>query len=215
MNRTGQETYTLLQQHHENGLQLLYERYGKRLYGYAVTSWQLSEDEAWNLVYQALLKTISNYRRYEFESEKKFSSFVFSIFCNLLRHHYRDEKKRTARVSLLSFDEALFEEAKDNPTLQAEREVQAKLVEEFVRSYWEEQPASEIYLNCLQSALEEMEDWERILLLQRAQQVPYSEIAHFVNKPEDQLKVYHQRARKKLMQCFARRLDMTKSNKRA
>jgi RNA polymerase sigma-70 factor (ECF subfamily) len=205
MSTPDQETtYTVLRQNREKGLQLLYEQYGTRLYSYAMTSWQLSEDEAWELVYDTLLKTISSSKQYEFESEKKFGSFIFTVFCNQLRRYYRDEKRRTARISFLSFDEALFDEAKDSPTLQTEREVQAQLVEQFVRAYWDEPDHGEAdeYLACLRTALDELEDWERVLLLQRAQQIPYSEIASFVNKPADQLKVYHQRARKKLLRRF-------------
>lgn len=211
MNTSNQETtYAVLQQNREKGLQALYERYGKRLYSYAIASWQLSEDEAWELVYETLLKTASSIKQYEFESEKKFGSFVFTVFCNLLRRYYRDEKRRAERISFLNFDEALFEEAKENPILQTERDVQAKLVKQFVSTYWEEQPSTVEYLACLQTVLDEFEDWERVLLLQRAQQIPYSEIAQFVNKPADQLKVYHQRALKKLMQRFVEALNMMK-----
>jgi RNA polymerase sigma-70 factor (ECF subfamily) len=211
MNTTDQETtYAVLQQNREKGLQVLYERYGKRLYGYAMTSWQLSEDEAWELVYETLLKTIPSAKQYEFESEKKFGSFVFTVFCNLLRHYYRDEKRRSARISFLKFDEALFDEAKDNPTLQAERDVQAQLVERFIRSYWEEPSTATAYLTHLQMVLDELEDWERVLLLLRAQDVPYAEIARYVDKPVDQLKVYHQRARKKLMQRFSEAISTMK-----
>jgi RNA polymerase sigma-70 factor (ECF subfamily) len=211
MSVSNQETtYTLLQQNREKGLQLLYERYGKRLYSYAITSWQLSEDEAWELVYETLLKTIPSTKHYEFESEKKFGSFVFTVFCNLLRHYYRDEKRRTARINFLTFDEALFDRAKDNPALQTERDVQAQLVEQFIRSYWEEPPVATTYLARLQMALDKLEDWERILLLLRAQDVPYSEIVRYVDKPVDQLKVYHQRARKKLMQLFTETVSTMK-----
>lgn len=211
MNSSDQDTtYAVLQQNRDKGLQALYERYGKRLHSYALVSWQLSEDEAWELVYETLLKTASSIKQYEFESEKKFGSFVFTVFCNLLRRYYRDEKGRAERISFLNFDEALFDEANENPLLQTERDVQAKLVEQFVRAYWEEQPSTVEYLACLQTVLDEFEDWERVLLLQRAQQIPYSEIALFVDKPADQLKVYHQRARKKLIQRFAEALNTMK-----
>jgi RNA polymerase sigma factor (sigma-70 family) len=195
-------TYAILRQNSENGLQILYERYGKRLYDYSINSWQLLEDEAWELVYETLLKTISSVKQYEFESEKKFGSFIFTIFCNLLRRYYRDEKKRAERISFLSFDETLFDEAKDDPTLQTERDVQAQLVGQFIHSYWEEESSTNQYLASLDMALNQLENWERVLLLQRAQGVPYSEIANFVDKPADQLKVYHQRARKKLIEHF-------------
>lgn len=212
MNTLGQETtYTLLQQNRTTGLQLLYERYGKRLFSYAITSWHTTEDTAWDLVYDTLLKTTLSVNHYEFESEAKFASFIFSIFCNLLRHHYRDKKRRAERMSMVNFDEALLDQAQDSTVLTTEREVQAKLVEEFLRSYWEEQPVSRLHLDCLQAVLDELEDWERVLLLQRAQNVAYSEIASFVNKPADQLKVYHQRARRKVTKRFVEKLNEIKS----
>jgi len=213
MNTSDREiTYTILQHNRQKGMQLFYERYGKQLYNYAITSWQLSEDEAWELAYETLLKISASIKEYEFESEKKFGSFVFTVFCNLLRNFYRDEKKRAERIRFLSFDEALFDESQDSPSLQTEREVQAQLVEQFVRAYWEEPRHDEakISLNCLYTALDGLEDWERVLLLQRAQQIPYAEIARFVNKPADQLKVYHQRARKKLMRRFFEAVEAEK-----
>jgi RNA polymerase sigma-70 factor (ECF subfamily) len=216
MNTSDQETtYTILQQNRQKGMQLLYERYGKQLYNYAITTWQLSEDEAWELAYETLLKISAGINEYEFESEKKFGSFVFTVFCNLLRNFYRDEKRRAERIRFLSFDEALFDESKDSPSLQTEREVQAQLVEQFVRAYWEEPRNDEAKtkLNCLHTALAGLEDWERVLLLQRAQQIPYAEIARFVNKPADQLKVYHQRARKKLLRRFFEAFEAEKSAK--
>lgn len=155
------------------------------------------------MVYQALLKTISNVNKYQFDSEKKFGSFIFTVFCNLIRRYYRDKKRNSERIQFLSFDEALYDEAKETPNLKTEREVQRKLVEEFICTYWNESSDSNLYLNCLERALNQLEDWEKILLLQRAQNVPYSEIAHFVDKPVGQLKVYHQRTRKKLLKYFA------------
>jgi DNA-directed RNA polymerase specialized sigma24 family protein len=50
----------------------------------------------------------------------------------------------------------------------------------------------------LERALDELEDWERILLLQRACETPYKNISELTGKPEDQLKVYHKRVLSKL-----------------
>ena len=48
-------------------------------------------------------------------------------------------------------------------------------------------------LIALNEALYEMEDWERMLLLMRSEGRAYSEIAKYIDKPENQLKVYYQR----------------------
>jgi RNA polymerase sigma-70 factor (ECF subfamily) len=74
------ETYKVVVRKDKEGVALLYERYGKKLYGYAVHSWKLSEDEAWNLIYKTLYKVLDATADYTFESEKKYSSFIFKVF---------------------------------------------------------------------------------------------------------------------------------------
>src|SRR5690606_15371333 len=54
-------------------------------------------------------------------------------------------------------------------------------------------------LNLLQFFLDKMEDWQRMLLLMRSQEMSYYEISKFVNKPEKHLKVYYKRLKKKLL----------------
>ena len=106
--------------------------------------------------------------RYSFENEQKRNAFVFKMHINYLRNYYRDNKSfenRNFEVELKDFESAKEEIAADtNPKL-----------------------------NLLQQLLDQMEDWERILLLMRGQDIPYSEISKFVNKPEKQLKVYYAR----------------------
>jgi hypothetical protein len=58
-----------------------------------------------------------------------------------------------------------------------------------------------------------MEDWERILLLMRGQNIPYSEISKFVHKPEKQLKVYYARLKKKLLEDMNETLNKIDSGK--
>ncbi|MCE3281192.1 MAG: hypothetical protein K0S44_3383 [Bacteroidetes bacterium] len=50
----------------------------------------------------------------------------------------------------------------------------------------------------LNEVLEKMEDWERMLLLMRSEGQPYSVIAKYIDKPENQLKVYYQRLKEQL-----------------
>ena len=49
---------------------------------------------------------------------------------------------------------------------------------------------------CLQKVLALFEDWQRVLLLMRAQQHSYEDIARYVSRPGEQLKVYHHRLKK-------------------
>ena len=50
----------------------------------------------------------------------------------------------------------------------------------------------------LDELLDGMQDWERMLLLMRSEGRAYAEIAQYIDKPEDQLKVYYQRLKEKI-----------------
>ena len=153
---------------------LLYSRYGKKLFGYARIKWKLSEDEAWEVIYKTLYKVMKVIDDYQFEDENKFIGFVFKIFINYLRNYYRDTKdKKLEMVELLEIHEK--ENAEKN---EQQGQKNSPLME------------------CLQKVLMVLEDWQRIILLMRAQDYPYDEIANYVNKPVDQLKVYHMRLKK-------------------
>lgn len=191
-------TYTLLREQRENGVEVIYERYGKKLYSYAISSWHLDEDTSWEIVYETLYKAVEKIDHYEFRSEKKFGSFLFTIFCNNLRRHYRDTKKREEHLSFTNFNELNFEESKSNAEMSTERKVQEHVVEQSVEAYREPEEESNTLMIIMEACLAKLRDWERVLLLLRSQNMPYTEIARYVHKPAGQLKVYHQRAKKKL-----------------
>jgi RNA polymerase sigma-70 factor (ECF subfamily) len=164
------QTYKIIARNKKEGIALLYERYGKRLHRYAQFNWKLSEDEAWDVVYKTLYKVLESTSSYSFDSEKKFGSFVFKVFVNYLRQNYRDTKKLKEHLSV-----ANYETTEISPVVEEEEENNSEK------------------MSLLKSELEKFEDWERILLLLRSQNMPYGEIAKYVNKPEEQLKVYYQR----------------------
>lgn len=165
-----QETYKLTRLSRKELITVVYNRYGKKLYSYAVHSWNVSEDTAWELVYKTIYKVTDSYAGYTFESEEKFASFVFRIFINYLRNHYRDTKQER-EMGFTSIDDANLE---DKPAPAATGSSNPKLA-------------------ALAEELEKMEDWQRMLLLMRSEGMPYAEISKYVNKPESQLKVYYQR----------------------
>ena len=169
------ETYLFEKSDKEGFIATVYSRYGKRLYSYAVTHWNLNEDVAWNLIYKTIYKVADTIENYQFESEEKFASFLFRVLINYLKNHYRDTKA-----------EQLFEfTAMDDVDLS-------------LKSNAEDAPLPNIKLQALNEALDEMEDWERVLLLMRSEGQAYSEIAKYLDKPEKQLKVYYQRLKEKL-----------------
>src|ERR1051325_2468834 len=179
------ETYTLLKGKDNIRIEVLYERYGKKLFSYAIHSWKLNEDEAWDLVYKTLFRILEVGHRYEFDSEKNFSSFVFRVFVNYLRNHYRDKKNSGRPLNVEWTDEEILEEQEAGET-------------EIIPN-----PK----LDILNEELEKLEDWQRILLLMRSQDIPNAVISKYAGKPEDQLPVYYQRLKTTLTQRMLERME--------
>jgi DNA-directed RNA polymerase specialized sigma24 family protein len=160
----------------KEAITLLYNTYGKKLYGFAVGKWNVNEDEAWDLVYKTLYKIISVIDRYTFENESKFNGFVYTSFINNLRNHYQASKKIPQLVELEEKHGSVSEEKENVP-----KEMSA-------------------HMKCLKMVLAQFEDWKRILMLMKAQNFSYEEIATYVQKPADQLKVYYMRAKQVLVE---------------
>ena len=173
MSADAKETYKLSHLSDNDLLKEIYERYGKKLYSYALRTWKLEEDDAWDLIYKTLEKVVSSYTNYTFESESKFASFVFKVFINYLRNHYRAGKRIPLTIPFTD---------KDGHTSHPD----ASMVSANPR------------LTALNEELEKMEDWQRMLLLMRSEGHAYSEIAKFIDRPENQLKVYYQRLKEQL-----------------
>lgn len=185
MSQETTETYKLTGLSQRELLSTLYTRYGRKLYSYGVQSWKLGEDEAWELTYKTLYRVTDTQGRYAFESEEKFASFVFRIFINYLKNHYKAAKKLSEKFSLDFRDD----------------------VEHAGAAHEEQGPAStDPRLKILKEELENMEDWQRIVLLMRSDGRSYMEIARFVDKPENQLKVYYQRLKEQITKKLHERL---------
>lgn len=180
-------TYEILKEQTETGIRILYERYGKKLCSYAIHQWKLDEDEAWDLTYKTLYRVLDAYSSYQFVSEQKFGAFVFTTFINYLRNHYRDTKKKKSETVPLDESHLAVQQMQDDGNVSVPMEI-------------------------MREALDKMEDWERMLLLLRSQDLPYSEIARLTGKPENQLKVYYMRLKKKLADSINQKLNEIKTD---
>lgn len=185
-----QPTYTLIRNSDASAVTVLYERYGKKLAGYAIKKWNTTEDDAWDLVYKTLYRVMETSGNYTFASEEKFSGFVFTVFVNYLRNLFRDRKNHPEMVR--EMDERIAE-------LGSARDDASEEISPAVR--------------LLNEALDELEDWERILLLMRSQDVPYSKIAALTGKTEDNLKVYYGRLKKKLETKLSEKMNQLKKQR--
>lgn len=161
----------------------VYKRYGRKLYSYAIRSWSLDEDAAWDLIYKTIFKAHDSYGNYRFESDERFASMLFRIFINYLRNHYRDTKE--------------------------EKQIVFSVIDDMEKGAGEGEGKEEqtnTKLAALNEELEKMEDWQRMLLLMRSEGMPYSKIGEFVDKPEGQLKVYYQRLKEQITKKLNERL---------
>ncbi|HEU4718772.1 MAG TPA: sigma-70 family RNA polymerase sigma factor [Bacteroidia bacterium] len=182
------ETYKIISRGGKESVSLLYERYGKKLFAYAVHSWKTTEDESWELVYKTLYRVMETAGKYSFDSEKNFSSFVFKVFVNFLRQHYRDVKRKNEHLGFVEMNDSVLQQNS------APEKEDAPETENMAR---------------LKTELEKLEDWERMLLLLRSQDMPYADIAKYVDRPEEHLKVYYQR----LKASLAKKLNETTHSK--
>jgi RNA polymerase sigma factor (sigma-70 family) len=153
----------------------LYKAFAGKLLAYTKKHYAISEDDAMGLVYKTIYRIAEVNDRYSFENEHKRAAFVFKTHINYLRNYFRDNKSFEARNREIELSEA---------HLSTEQELPAK---------------ESLQMKILQQQLDLLEEWERILLLMRGQEMPYSEIAKFVNRPEKQLKVYYARLKKELL----------------
>lgn len=168
------ETYIIIKRRKEKSVDVFYRRYGKKLLAYAIKNWKTDEDTAWELIYKTFDSIIEKIDRYSFDNEKKFGSFVHLSFLNNLRNYYRQQKSAIQIIDDQDMDDFTA------PVEMDEVAEESQLMKE------------------LRKALSELKDWERMLLLLRAQKMPYAEIAKYVDKPHNQLKVYHARLKQKI-----------------
>ncbi len=175
MSKDSEEINQLKKLDKNSFIEAIYNQYGKKLYGYAIVNWNVTEDTAWELIYKTLYKILDCCPNYTFESREKFASFIFKIFINQLRNYYRDNKpQREFEFSTMQGNELSIPDVKESTDHSNQK------------------------LKALNDVLDEMEDWERMLLLMRSEGRAYSEISGYIDKPEKQLKVYYQRLKEKL-----------------
>ena len=158
-----------------NLVKQLYEQYSRKLYAYTRKNYTINEDDTWSLVYKTIYKIADVHGNYSFENQQKQSAFIFKTHINYLKNYFRDNKTFESKNLEVELNE---NHLPDNEVIQIKENQHLKI---------------------LQQELNLLEDWERILLLMRGQQVPYADIAKFVNKPEKQLKVYYSRLKQQLL----------------
>jgi DNA-directed RNA polymerase specialized sigma24 family protein len=152
--------------------ELLFKAFAKQLVGYGIKTWKLEEDIAWELCYQCLDKVVEKQHSLKFSSEKQLQAYVFKVYINLLKNKLRGEKNKPVQ------DDQAVDEL-------AERQIELK-------------ESSDI--QSLKKLLDQLEDWQRILMLMRAQGFSYREISKYAGKKPQSLKVYYSRLKKEFLE---------------
>lgn len=169
------------------GYEMLYNKYGKPFLNFAIAKWHIDEDDAWEIIYRTIETLVLKLRNYNFDSQKDFERFIFSVFINFLRQNYRSEKYKN-EVTFIPLTDIILEKTENQEPI------------ELIESIQNEKADSNIAL--LHNALEKMDAIDRELLLMRANNFTYEEIAKMMKIENNQLKVKHLRAKQKLIKLY-------------
>jgi RNA polymerase sigma factor (sigma-70 family) len=189
----------LIKSKDQKGYESLYSLYADKFFGYAVKKWLFSEDDAMNVVYQTLETLVLKISSYEFESKAHFENFIFKVFINFLRQQFRQNRKKQQEVSFTSLSEAeLDNQGEPMDFLKIESSFSSDTFNEYYQTDTSDNPK----LILLQKALEQLEKSDKELLLLRAQNFTYDEIAAMLKIENNQLKVKHHRAKARLLKLL-------------
>jgi RNA polymerase sigma factor (sigma-70 family) len=195
------EIIELIDAKDKKGWEALYMVYGKKFYGFAVDKWLFTEDEAWDVVYQTLEAIVLKIGEYEIENQAHFDNLVYKIFINFLRQSYRKKKSRLEQIQFVPLVELDLYEG-----MQEDEEKVSNSPIPFDNAFFNENSEGDNIespkLSLLSAALNQLEPLERDLLLLKANDYTYDEIATMLKIKNNQLKVKHHRAKRKLLKIL-------------
>lgn len=179
----------------------LYTKFGKNLFSYAHYAMKIDNDDSWDLVYSTLIKLANKLQELSFENDAKLGAYVKTAFNNHCKNYFRNKSRREKGTSMYSFNENSSEEelSSQNYIAHQVKNKSLELYNEHVKKEENGEEEDSVLMQKTKKALDQLEKWEKMLLLLRSQNLPYYEIAKFIDKPEAHLKVYHQRLKKKLI----------------
>ncbi len=189
---------SLFQEDLNKGLAALFEGYGQKLYGFAVTHFHIDEDESYDVLYKTMDTVGKVITRYDFTSENHFANWLFKIHKNNILQLLRSKKSRAKNFQVVSFSDWVNEVNElevEDLNLESFKPVIEQL--STVDPY-ESSPKSNKLFFAMQKALEQLEEVERELLLLRMNDYSYEEIAKMLGIENNQLKVKFNRAKAKV-----------------
>jgi RNA polymerase sigma-70 factor (ECF subfamily) len=187
----------------KEGIERLYNKYGRPFYDFAVRKWRLSEDKAWDVVYQTLFAAATKFPRIKFESEAHFENYLFKALINFLRQEFRRQRRQEFEEISMDIDYSFAATPDEEPD--AEMNDLKDLNSKSLQAYYRDEPMTNPKLAALKCALDQLDPVEKDILLLRAQNYPYDEIAKMLKINNNQLKVKHHRSKKKLIQLLTKK----------
>jgi len=195
------EIIKLIDEKNPKGWENLFSLYGQNFYGFAVINWRFNEDEAWDIVHKTLETVVLKIGEYEIKSQAHFDNLLFKIFTNFLRQAYRKKKKIEENFRIIPLGE--MELANPDEPLEIElSEVNISFNEDFFKEYYEAEEIDNPKLKELDIALSKLDPVDKELLLLKANEFTYDQIAELLNIENNQLKVKHHRAKQKLIKLL-------------
>lgn len=180
-------------------LEILYEQYARKWYGLAVTKWSLDQDAAWEVVYKTLDASIQKIVKTNFDSQVHFDNYLFKVFTNNLRQLYRERSRQHTYYK----EVPLFSEPRDQGSPEDLPEGETINFPDFtLPELIEDDDNEHTLLVQLQDALEQLDESDRDVLLLRAQNFSYEDIAKLLHIENNQLKVKYFRAKQRLIKLF-------------
>lgn len=171
------------------GLEALYDAYGKKFYAYSIFHWHLNEDEAWDVVYKTLETLVLKLANYQFESKAHFDNFLYKVLLNFLRQYFRQSRaQHKDAITYVNVDEEGLEDG-----------LVAQIDQVAFSNYYQSETSENPKLQILNDCLDKLDAVDKDLLLLRAQNYTYDEIAALLGIRNNQLKVKHLRAKQKLV----------------
>lgn len=189
---------SLFQEDLNKGLTALFEGYGQKLYGFAVTHFHIDEDESYDVLYKTLDTVGKVITRYEFTSENHFGNWLFKIHKNNILQLLRSKKSKEKDFQIVSFNDWEVEAKElddENLNLENFKQVIEQISE--VDPYESSSKNNKLFF-AMQKALEQLSEVERELLLLRMNNYSYDEIATMLKIENNQLKVKFNRAKAKV-----------------
>lgn len=189
----------LIKSKDQKGYEALYLLYADKFFGYAVKKWLFSEDDSMNVVYQTLETLVLKISDYEFESKDHFDNFIFKVFTNFLRQQFRQNRKKHQEVSFTSLSEVELDNQEEPLDFS---KTESSFSSDVFNEYYQTDTSDNPKLILLQKALEQLEKSDKEILLLRAQNFSYDEIAAMLKIENKQLKVKHHRAKARLLKLI-------------